>query len=250
VEQSAAPEPAAAPQQAPQQAPKQAPAAGSAPAAPAGGLGMVDIRRLWPDVLEKLRQHRKPTWALVSQSAQVLSLSGQVVTLGFPSPGLRDTFANGNHAAPLRQAVIDVIGTEWTFEAVVDPGSGGTPAAPPAPNRPAEPAQNPAQTQAQTPAPPASSPAAQSPAPEPPAYDQAPPDDPPPWDDAPINAAREAIQPTRAGGPAGTDRTEALAAADAAAHPDDADAESAELGGAALLERELGATMIEEIPHS
>ena len=34
------------------------------------------------------------------------------------------------------------------------------------------------------------------------------------------------------------------------AHPDDLDADSDEAGGADLLQRELGAEMIEEIPHS
>ena len=41
-----------------------------------------------------------------------------------------------------------------------------------------------------------------------------------------------------------------LADADADAHPDDLDADSDEAGGADLLQRELGAEMIEEIPHS
>ena len=41
-----------------------------------------------------------------------------------------------------------------------------------------------------------------------------------------------------------------LADADANAHPDDVDADSDEAGGADLLQRELGAEMIEEIPHS
>ena len=40
-----------------------------------------------------------------------------------------------------------------------------------------------------------------------------------------------------------------LRAADAEAHPDDADAEVDALGGADLLARELGARMIEEIRH-
>ena len=63
-----------------------------------------------------------------------------------------------------------------------------------------------------------------------------------------VDAAREAIKGTRPAGP-GTDRGPDLAAADAAAHPDDLDADSDELGGADLLARELGAKIIEEIPN-
>jgi DNA polymerase-3 subunit gamma/tau len=40
-----------------------------------------------------------------------------------------------------------------------------------------------------------------------------------------------------------------MAEADADAHPDDAEADMDVLGGAELLQRELGAQMIEEIRH-
>ncbi len=71
-----------------------------------------------------------------------------------------------------------------------------------------------------------------------------------PTDPAVVSAARGAIRQTR-----GTDeapdaeRFEALAAADAGASPDDLDADSDQLGTDDLLARELGAQMIEEIPH-
>jgi DNA polymerase-3 subunit gamma/tau len=62
-----------------------------------------------------------------------------------------------------------------------------------------------------------------------------------------VSAAREAIAKTRtAGDQRGPDPR---AAADADAHPDDPDVESAHLAGAELLERELGAQVIEEIRH-
>jgi DNA polymerase-3 subunit gamma/tau len=103
-----------------------------------------------------------------------------------------------------------------------------------------------------------------------PPWDQAPPPEPPPWDEpadsqaAPepaagrvenrldsgaLAAAREAIQPTRTGGRPVDTTAEKLRAADEHAHPDDIDADADNLGGAALLERELGAQMIEEIRH-
>ena len=60
-------------------------------------------------------------------------------------------------------------------------------------------------------------------------------------------AAREAIaaDPAPGADPADDPR----AAADADAHPDDDDADASGLAGAELLQRELGAEVIEEIPH-
>ena len=67
-----------------------------------------------------------------------------------------------------------------------------------------------------------------------------------PADPEAIAAARGAIAQTRASGQTpDTSRAEA----DADAHPDDPDAETSGLDSAELLERELGAQMIEEIRH-
>ncbi|MFC6286856.1 DNA polymerase III subunit gamma/tau, partial [Nocardioides sp. GCM10027114] len=63
-----------------------------------------------------------------------------------------------------------------------------------------------------------------------------------------IAAARGAIATTRAAG-AGAPVADSRAEIDAEAHPDDPDVESSGLVGAELLERELGARVIEEIPH-
>ena len=161
-----------------------------------------------------------------------------------------------------------MIGAQWRIEAIVDPGiQPGGPA--PAPT----PAAAPRPVSEQAPPPPDEAP------PEPPfdtpAPDTAeahPPQEAPPWDlpeqaadpraarepvqpvesrlDArAIDAARGAIQPTRTGGRAVDTTAEELRAADAHAHPDDLDADAENLGGAALLERELGAQIIEEIRH-
>jgi DNA polymerase-3 subunit gamma/tau len=67
-----------------------------------------------------------------------------------------------------------------------------------------------------------------------------------PADPQAVAAARGAIAQTR---PAGPPADDARSEADADAHPDDPDAETAGLDGAELLERELGAQVIEEIRH-
>ncbi|MBJ7359763.1 MAG: DNA polymerase III subunit gamma/tau, partial [Nocardioides sp.] len=62
------------------------------------------------------------------------------------------------------------------------------------------------------------------------------------------NAARDAIQDTRAAG-AEAPKSDDLRAADADADRDDLVIDEAALGSEDLLARELGAKMIEEIPH-
>ena len=60
-----------------------------------------------------------------------------------------------------------------------------------------------------------------------------------------IASARDNIAPTRSGdAPAKAPDTR-----DADAHPDDPDVEDGGIDGAELLARELGATVVEEIPH-
>jgi len=231
------------------------------------GMGSVDVRRLWPDVVTALSRLRKATWTLVSHNAQVMGLDGDVLTIGFATQGLREQFTRGNHEPPLKQAITDVIGAEWRIEAIVDPGASG------GGNQQAAPSfQQPQQAQApeqhQQPAQPAQSP---SPAPAP-WDDHGTPPEPPPWDETPpqhqaeqtgpapafdaSRAAREAIQPTRRGGlpdnPVEQSRAAQMAdmaARDADVHPDDQPFEDEQLGGAELLQRELGAQIIEEIRH-
>ncbi|MGB0100302.1 MAG: DNA polymerase III subunit gamma/tau, partial [Nocardioides sp.] len=63
------------------------------------------------------------------------------------------------------------------------------------------------------------------------------------------SAAREAIQQTRSTDAPKAESGPDWASADADAHPDDLDAEQQGLSTAELLQRELGAQMIEEIRH-
>ncbi|MFB9311434.1 DNA polymerase III subunit gamma and tau [Nocardioides plantarum] len=241
----------------PSPAPAPAPAAESGAPAPAGGLTLVDVRRLWPDIIEATKQRRRITWIHLSQNSQVVAVDGQTLTLGFANGGARDSFDSGGSSEIVRQAVIDVIGAAYKIETIVDPGADAGAHPPPAApatlgEREAEPP--PAST---TPPPQGASQAApvSQTTPEAPP----PPDEPPPWatDEPEVEprsgagqaAAREAIRQTRpAGGPV-EPTGPSLAQADADAHPDDLDADSDQLGTDDLLARELGARMIEEIPH-
>jgi DNA polymerase-3 subunit gamma/tau len=247
-----------------------APAAPAAPAAsesaPSGGLTLVDVRRLWPDIIEACKMRRRLTWMHLTQNCQVVAVDGRVLTLGFFNAGARESFDNGGSAEIVRQAAIDVVGADWRIETIVDPGAKAdaaprvvtpsTPAAPsydsPAPEPPAATERDRPEAGAPAPPPdrphdlphdrgsaPDARPAEQVEEAAPPAREKAGPDA--------IAAAKAAIQQTRQAGDADTSRSDERAAADADAHPDDIDADNQGLAGAELLQRELGARVIEEI---
>ena len=239
-----------------------------------GGLTLVDVRRLWPDIVEATKQRRRVTWIHLTQNAQVVGVDGATLTLGFGNAGARDSFDAGGSAEIVRQAAIDVVGADWRIETIVDPGADADAPAPPAVAAPGRP---PAQRRAVRPGPAAGRrpPAGRRPGraarlghrrdapPEGPADGPAagpagaPGNEPPSAvsDAPPIAAtsearaaAREAIQQTRAAG--ASPQADDLAAADADAHPDDLDADGDDVAGHELLARELGAQVIEEIPHT
>ena len=84
---------------------------------------MTDVRRLWPEVLEEVKGKRRFTWILLSQNAQVIGVDAKTLTVGFKNAGARDSFVGGGSEEILRQAAIDMIGTDWTVETVVDPSA-------------------------------------------------------------------------------------------------------------------------------
>jgi DNA polymerase-3 subunit gamma/tau len=200
------------------------------------GLTLVDVRRLWPDLLEAVKLKRRFTWILLSQNAQVAAVDDKTMTIALVNAGARNSFSSGGSEEILRQAAIDVIGHDWRIEAIVDPSA--QPGSEPTVTRPAVPEPAEGSTSSGQEA-------------SPPRPDWAAPDQPsakaePKVDPASVASARGAIQETR---PQGQPRESRSSTADADAHPDDPAADDHGLGGAALLERELGASIIEEIEH-
>jgi DNA polymerase-3 subunit gamma/tau len=107
-----------------------APTPAPAPAA-AGGVDLVTVRRLWPEVLEAVGRMKRTTWAFVSQNAQVKGVDDGRLTLSFTTAGLRDVFlSRSDHQDYVREALIQVLGVDWKVDAIVDPSS--TPTAAPA----------------------------------------------------------------------------------------------------------------------
>ncbi|HWJ65749.1 MAG TPA: DNA polymerase III subunit gamma and tau [Nocardioides sp.] len=230
------------------------------PAAPAGGgLNLVDIRRLWPAVIDRVKGVKRVTWIHLTQNAQVVGFNNNVLALGFQADGPRRSFETGGHADIVQQAVVDEIGVQVRIDAIIDPGA--DPGAPPP--GPATP-------------PPAASPVPEQRPAAPVAHDQPdrdpwasePPraaaDDPPPWSVEPPGGPEPAAAPGTGPG-AGEDAAprrirmadiQAQESARADTPPEDPDAhvdlDDAEVdaeSSAELLARELGAQVIEEIPR-
>ncbi|EPD89585.1 hypothetical protein HMPREF1486_06268, partial [Streptomyces sp. HPH0547] len=116
----------------------QPPAAPPAPvsSAPAGGGDPAQIRQMWPQILEAVKNRRRFTWILLSQNAQVVGFDGKTLQVGFPNAGARDSFCNGGSDEVLRQALNDALGVQWQVEALVDPSGGGSGGGPGGPSGP------------------------------------------------------------------------------------------------------------------
>ncbi|HSE09107.1 MAG TPA: DNA polymerase III subunit gamma and tau [Nocardioidaceae bacterium] len=253
----AEPEPPAAAQQS---APAPPPAEPVAPAAPAsGGLNLVEVRRLWPDLLESVKLKRRFTWIMLSQNAQVAAVDDKTLTVALVNAGARDSFVRSGSDEILRQAAIDVIGHDWRVEAIVDssaqPGTdpGNDPrVVRPAVRRPEQSGPQPPDAPSAPGAPggsggaPGGAPTDQ--APQPPAENPQAAQQPPraAVDPEAIATARGAIQATRAPGAV---QQSGPSVSDDDVSPDDPDADDGHLAGAELLQRELGAKVIEEIKH-
>ncbi|MEE1754172.1 DNA polymerase III subunit gamma and tau [Streptomyces sp. SP18CS02] len=221
---------------APARDPAPAPAQPAA-AAPSQGMvqGAVQVRNMWPEILEAVKNRRRFTWILLSQNAQVAGFDGATLQLGFLNAGARDNFASSGSEDVLKQALSEQFNVQWKIEAIIDP-SGGAGAPPPPPQaggyggRPAQApapapqaAQRPVQQAPRTPAP-ASGQAGQTGQSGPSGHSQGP----------------AAPQPPQAAAP------RQVAPEDDVPEEDDPDLVDSALSGHDLIVRELGATVVEE----
>ncbi|MGW2087053.1 DNA polymerase III subunit gamma and tau [Streptomyces sp. NPDC001880] len=235
------------PQAAPAAAPAQAPAPGPTAAEPSPGMaqGAGQVRNMWPDILEAVKNRRRFTWILLSQNAQVTGFDGSTLQIGFLNAGARDNFASSGSEDVLRQALAERFNAQWKIEAVVDP-SGGAGALPQTGGRPGAPPahqyQAPAPQQSYEPRP-AASPQQQQPSrqqqPAQPAHQQS-----GHQPSGTASAAEPAPQPYSAPEP-----PRAVAPEDDIPEADDPDLVDSALSGHELIVRELGATVVEEFTN-
>ncbi|KQV15360.1 MULTISPECIES: DNA polymerase III subunit gamma and tau [unclassified Kitasatospora] len=244
-----APVPAAVQPQAP--APQQQPTAGQPSVSAQQGAGQV--RQLWPQILEAVKNRRRFTWILLSQNGQVAGFDGSTLQVSFINAGARDSFVGSNSDDVLKQALADALGVDWRVECIVDPsggtsggvagGTGTTP--PPSTASWGAPQQQQSQQQPARPAPVQAAPPQVQPTP-------------PPQQAAAPSAPRQAPAPVRAPAPTPVDGPPADEYP-----PDDYDLEGdASFTGPSptqvdqgansqeLIVRELGATVLEEIHHN
>ncbi|MEE1740208.1 DNA polymerase III subunit gamma and tau [Streptomyces sp. BE147] len=227
-----------------------APAAAPAPAAPApGGQGMVQgaaqVRNMWPDILEAVKNRRRFTWILLSQNAQVTGFDGTTLQIGFLNAGARDNFASSGSEEVLKQALSEHFNAQWRVEAVVDASGGagmppetggGRPAAPayqPAPAAPQSYESRPAPAQQQPPQP-HSAPAHQPPQSQPPQRGQ---------------GQGPGQGPGAEHASFGSEPPRSVAPEDDTPEADDPDLVDSALSGHDLIVRELGATVVEEFTN-
>ncbi|WP_395295364.1 DNA polymerase III subunit gamma and tau [Kitasatospora hibisci] len=247
--QPAQPAPAAA-QAAPVQAPPAAAPGGGQPSQ-AAQQGAAQVRQLWPQILEAVKNRRRFTWILLSQNGQVAGFDGSVLQVSFINAGARDSFVGSNSDDVLRQALADALGVDWRIECIVDPsggaggaggaggggsfsggggGGGGGGGWGAAPARPAAPA-------------PAVQPSAPAPGPA-----LAPMAAPPVVPVAPVAQPPVQAQVATAA-PVGRP-VQPVAPEDDIPEEDDPDLNEDAFSGQELIIRELGATVLEEIRHS
>lgn len=271
--------PAAPTAPAPQATPSQA--APSRPAETDTGQAspLAQLERMWPQVLEAVKGIRRYSWMLLSQHAHVVDIGEDTVTIGFVQTGARDSFLRGTSTEELQSALAQVLGGSWNVEAVIDHGESAGAARPQAPSPrgsaapsaatgapteqsapsaagPPQPARSGEPAAASAPPPTSPPRAAAAPVGEPLAAADPPPREPtaaepraaaPPRRPDAAAAARQNISPTgygRAQTPAqGADER------DAEISPDDPSLEDTTGNHQELLERELGAVVIDETPN-
>jgi DNA polymerase-3 subunit gamma/tau len=213
--------------------------------------GAGQVRNMWPEILEAVKNRRRFTWILLSQNAQVAGFDGTTLQLGFINAGARDTFGSSGSEDVLKQALAEQFNVQWKVEAIIDPsggsaGPGGTAPTPtsgpgsygnqPAAgqggygqNRPqsASPAPAPAAPPAPRPAQPSSQPSHRSGA--------------APADTAP--GSQNGAEPPR---PPEAYEPPPVSLEDDVPEADDPDMVDSALSGHDLIVRELGATVVEE----
>lgn len=212
-------------------------------AASAGVAGAEAVRRMWPDVLSRLREIKRTTWSATSQYAQVLSVDEQTLRLGFSNSGALGMFTKGAHPELVRQALIDVLGLDVRVEAVpLEQASSAPTPSPTMPPTTTPPTTTPPTTRSPAAPPPSPATALSSSGtgsdtdspPEPPDDDPGPPAQP-----APRRPAGEV-----AGGPASAVQAP-VAPEDDTWSRDDEDAEDSGLAGPHVVEQILGGRVIE-----
>jgi DNA polymerase-3 subunit gamma/tau len=77
----------------------------------AGALDAAALRRLWPEVLDVVKQSSRRTRALLD-NAQIIDVTGEQVSLSAPT-ALAKMISEESNTSALRAALTKVVGGEW-----------------------------------------------------------------------------------------------------------------------------------------
>jgi DNA polymerase-3 subunit gamma/tau len=122
-------------QPAPSAQPVAEPPAAQPPPPAAGGLDAAALRRVWPEVLEVVKQASRRARALLD-NAQIVDVAGELVHLSAPA-ALARMIADESNTSILREALTRVVGGTWRVdvrpEGAAPARGAGPPATPPPP---------------------------------------------------------------------------------------------------------------------
>ena len=100
--------------------PALAEAASAAAPAPTGGMGLAEIRSMWPAVLDALKSYSRVAWVGFAESVPV-SLEGGVLAVAIANAGTVQGMRSSGHDERLRQAILDVLKTDVRIDVVLAP---------------------------------------------------------------------------------------------------------------------------------
>ena len=87
---------------------------------PSGSIDITALRRMWPEVIDKVKGKRRLTWSLLATSAQIISLDDENITIGIVNIGARDSFVRSESDVILSDAFEEVAGVRRKIVASVD----------------------------------------------------------------------------------------------------------------------------------
>ena len=87
---------------------------------PSGVADIATLRRLWPQVIENVKDKRRLTWSLLATSAQILSVDDESISIGIVNAGARDSFVRSESDVILSDAFEEVAGVRRKIVASVD----------------------------------------------------------------------------------------------------------------------------------
>jgi DNA polymerase-3 subunit gamma/tau len=87
------------------------------------GLDLREVRRLWPEVLDRVKNYRRSVWMMLFEKSQVASIDDGRLTLAISDVGTVKAFSAGGRDEIVRQALIDVLGLDVIIDVVHDPGT-------------------------------------------------------------------------------------------------------------------------------